>query len=269
MGRERLAFIRDKKGFICDMDGVIYHGDTLLPGVKEFIEWLKNEEKQFIFLTNNSAPTPRELREKMLRLGVDVAENHFYTSGIATAKFLKSQVPDGSCYVIGEAGLTHTLYEHGFTMNDKNPDFVVVGEGTSLNYDKMAKAVKLVNQGAKLIATNPDSNGPGPGGIIIPATGAFVSGIELASGHKAFMCGKPSSLMMSYAQQILGTRREDTCIIGDRMDTDILAGIYSEIHPVLVMSGVTKTTEAMEEFAYQPYLVLDGVKDIPLERESS
>ncbi|KAJ1923113.1 hypothetical protein IWQ60_006084 [Tieghemiomyces parasiticus] len=218
--QERLALIRDKKGFICDMDGVIYHGDTLLPGVKDFIEWLKAEEKKYLFLTNNSAPTPRELRDKLLRLGVDVDESHFYTSGIATAKFLSSQIPGGSCYVIGEPGLTYTLYEHGFTMNDKNPDFVVVGEGTGFSFEKIAKATKLVLEGSRLIATNPDSNSPGHGGVIIPATGAFVSPIEIATGRKAFACGKPSSLMMSYAQKILGTSRDETCIIGDRMDTE-------------------------------------------------
>ncbi|KAJ1924055.1 hypothetical protein IWQ60_005466 [Tieghemiomyces parasiticus] len=239
--QERLALIRDKKGFICDMDGVIYHGDTLLPGVKDFIEWLKAEEKKYLFLTNNSAPTPRELRDKLLRLGVDVDESHFYTSGIATAKFLSSQIP--------------------------NPDFVVVGEGTGFSFEKISKATKLVLEGSRLIATNPDSNSPGQGGVIIPATGAFVSPIEIATGRKAFACGKPSSLMMSYAQKILGTSRDETCIIGDRMDTDILAGIYSEIHPVLVMSGVTRHISDLEEYAYKPYLVLEGVKEI-LEQSS-
>ncbi|KAJ1970632.1 hypothetical protein H4R35_005751, partial [Dimargaris xerosporica] len=158
--------------------------------------------------------------------------------------------------------LTYTLYEHGFTMNDKNPDFVVIGEGTSFNFEKIAKAVQLVINGAKLIGTNPDSNSPHHGGTTLPATGAFLSAIEMASGRQAFTCGKPSSLMMRYAQTILQTSREDTCVVGDRMDTDVLGGIYAQIEPILVLSGVTKDERELGAYAYQPYLVLDGVRDI-------
>jgi NagD protein len=257
----RLNKIREKKGFIVDMDGVVYHGNQLLPGFKEFIQWLKQENKEYLFLTNNSAPTPRELSNKLRRLGVEIEESHFYTSAISTAKFLKSQKPNGgTCYVIGEPGLTFALYEQGFVMSDSNPDYVVIGEGTSHNFEKITKACNLVLKGAKLIGTNPDVNGPIEGGIA-PATGSFVAAIELATSKKAFYCGKPSSLMMRFAQSILGTKKEDTCIIGDRMDTDILAGTNAQIDPVLVMSGVTSEENLFEQ-AYRPLLVMNGIGDI-------
>ncbi|KAJ3192278.1 hypothetical protein HDU67_005584, partial [Dinochytrium kinnereticum] len=227
----------------------------------EFVDWLKKENKKFLFLTNNSAPTPKELSEKLKRLGLDIPEKHFFTSAISTAKFLQSQKPNGgTCYVIGEPGLTYALYEAGFTMSSENPDYVVIGEGNSHNFEKITKACNLVSKGAKLISTNPDSNGPSENGII-PATGAFVAAIELATGKKAFTCGKPTSLMMRYAQSILGSNKDETCIIGDRMDTDILAGTFAQIDPVLVMSGVTNTGNLYDD-AYRPYLVLNGVGEI-------
>ncbi|KAI8850110.1 HAD-superfamily hydrolase, subfamily IIA [Chytridium lagenaria] len=230
---ERLEKIRNKNAFISDMDGGIYHGNILLPGVKEFVAWLKKENKKFLFLTNNSAPTPKELSEKLKRLGLDIPEKHFFTSAMSTAKFLQSQKPNGgTCYVIGEPGLTYALYEAGFTMSSENPDYVVIGEGNSHNFEKITKACNLVSKGAKLISTNPDSNGPSENGII-PATGAFVAAIELATGKKAFTCGKPTSLMMRYAQAMIGSHKAETCIIGDRMDTDILAETYAQIDPGL------------------------------------
>jgi NagD protein len=243
------------------LDGVVYHGNSIIPGVKSFVQWLLSSKKKFLFLTNNSAPTPRELSLKMHRLGIDVDESHFYTSALATAKFLKSQKPDGgTCYVIGEAGLTYALYENGFIMNDNNPDYVVIGEGNSHNFEKITKACNLVIRGAKLIGTNPDVNGPIENGIA-PACGAFIAAIELATGKKAFYCGKPSSLMMRYAQASLGTEKEETCIIGDRMDTDILAGTLAQIDPILVMSGVTNRNNIFQE-AYRPYITLSTVGDI-------
>jgi len=259
---ERLEIIRNKKGFLIDMDGVIYEGKRLLEGVKDFVDWLQEEKKEFLFLTNNSKPTPHELRNKLLSLGIEVGVENFYTSAIATARFLQSQKPEGgTCYVIGEAGLHLALYERGFIMNDTNPDFVVIGESESHNFEKITKAVRLVINGARLIASNPDANGPSEGGLM-PATGAFVAAIEIASGKQAFFCGKPSSLMMHYGQEILKTKVEDTCMIGDRMDTDILGGTLAQITPVLVLSGVTKM-EHLSKFAYRPFIILDGVFQIP------
>lgn len=255
-----LDSIRGKAGFICDMDGVIYHGNRLLPGTYDFLAWLEQEGKRFLFLTNSSERSPRELVEKLVRLGLKVSEEHFYTSALATALFLKSQKERGSAYVIGEAGLVNALYNAGFSMNDTNPDYVVVGETRSYNYEKIEHAVRLVRNGAKLIGTNPDMTGPSEKGIV-PATRALIAPIELATGKSAYFIGKPNPLMMRTAIKLLDCDPENTVIIGDRMDTDIIAGIESGIDTVLVLSGVT-SKEDMAKFPYSPLFVLDGVKDI-------
>ncbi|MBN2050977.1 MAG: HAD family hydrolase, partial [Spirochaetales bacterium] len=246
--------LRKKNAFICDMDGVIYHGNRLLSGAKEFVDWLQKENKRFLFLTNASERSPRELCQKLSRLGIEVEKEHFYTSALATAGFLASQKPGGSAYVIGEAGLINALYDAGFSMNDVNPDYVVVGESRSYNIETIQHAVKLVNAGAKLIGTNPDVTGPTELGIM-PATGALIAPIEMATGKKAFFVGKPNPLMMRHALKRLGAVREETVIVGDRMDTDIISGIESEIDTVLVLSGVT-SREDLPTFAYQPHYVL-------------
>jgi len=256
-----LDLLRKKRGFICDMDGVIYHGDRLLPGAQAFVEWLKKESKKFLFLTNSSEKSPRELKEKLDRLGIRVEAVHFYTSALATASFLSSQHPNGSAYVIGEAGLINALYEAGFSMNDINPDYVVVGESRSYGYEKIERAVRLVRNGAKLIGANPDLTDK-LGKDFAPATGALIAPIELASGMKAYFVGKPNPIMMRHGRKLLGCEREDTAIIGDRMDTDIIAGIHSDIDTVLVLSGVT-SEEDLKLFAYHPRYVLAGVGDIP------
>jgi NagD protein len=253
--------IREKRGFICDMDGVIYHGNRLLAGVPDFVSWLQKENKQFLFLTNGSQKSPRELQEKLQRLGIHAAPEHFYTSALATASFLASQRPGGSAYVIGEAGLTNALYESGFSMNEINPDYVVVGETRSYSFEKIERAVNLVRAGAKLIGTNPDLTDPIEKGIA-PATGSLIAPIELATGVKAYFVGKPNPLMMQHAMKIIGCKREETVIVGDRMDTDIIAGIHAEISTVLVLSGVT-AAEDLVHFAYHPHHVLSGVGDIP------
>jgi len=252
--------LRAKKAFVCDMDGVIYHGNRLLPGVKKFLDWIKIERKEFLFLTNSSERSPRELHEKMIRLGLQVDEVNFYTSALATAEFLTRQCPGGSAFVIGEAGLTNALYDAGFSMNDTNPDYVVVGETRSYSYERLERAVHLVRNGAKLIGTNPDLTDPTENGIV-PATGALIAPIELTIGSKAYFVGKPNPLMMRHALKKIGCRREETAIIGDRMDTDIIAGIESEIETVLVLSGVTRRAD-LESFAYRPRYIMDGVGDI-------
>ena len=252
--------LRAKKAFLCDMDGVIYHGNHLLPGVPEFIEWLRANDKGFLFLTNSSERSPRELSQKLARLGLRIEEEHFYTSALATASFLASQKPGGSAYVIGEAGLTNALYDAGFTMNNVDPDYVVVGETRTYSFERIEQAVHLVLAGAKLIGTNPDLTGPTERGIV-PATGALTAPIELATGSKAYYVGKPNPLMMRHALKKMGFRREETAIIGDRMDTDIIAGIESEIETVLVLSGVS-TRETIGQFAYGPRYILDGVGDV-------
>ena len=257
---KNLESLKRKSGFICDMDGVIYHGNKLLDGVKEFVDWLVKENKKFLFLTNSSERTPKELQEKLARLGIKVNKDKFYTSALATAMFLSGQKPNGSAYIIGEAGLINALYDVGYTMNNIDPDYVVMGEARSYGYEKIEKAVNLVLGGAKLIGTNPDVSGPIEEGIA-PATKALISPIEIATGKNAYFVGKPNPLMMRNALKLLGCTREETVIIGDRMDTDIIAGIESEIDTCLVLSGIS-TRETIHQFPYQPGYILEGVFEI-------
>ncbi len=252
--------LRAKKGFICDMDGVIYHGDRLLPGVREFVDWLYRENKEFLFLTNASRKTPKELQQKLARLGLDVNEKHFYTSALATAKFLADQAPGCTAYVIGDHGLYNALYDVGITINDVDPDFVVVGETNDFCYDHIYTAMNLVNRGARLIATNTDITGPVDGGIA-PACRAFVAPIEATTGKSAYYIGKPNPLMMRTGLKLLGVHSEEAVMIGDRMDTDVVAGIETGLDTVLVLSGVS-TEETVREFPYRPRLILNGVGDI-------
>ena len=184
--RKSIIDFNEKKGFICDMDGVIYHGNQILPGVPEFIQWLHDEKKEYLFLTNNSGYTPRELNQKLARMGLDVPEEHFYTSALATAAFLKEQAAGCSAFVIGEAGLLNALYDVGITMNDVNPDYVVVGEGRSYSLDTLTKATNLVLKGAKLIGANSDVSGPIENGIA-PACRALIAPIEMATGTQAYL----------------------------------------------------------------------------------
>ena len=213
----------EKKGFICDMDGVIYHGNRVLPGVAEFIQWLHEEDKEYLFLTNNSGCTPLELKQKLARMGLDVPEARFYTSALATAAFIRDQSPGCSAYVIGEAGLLNALYDAGITMNDVNPDYVVVGEGRSYSLDTLTKATNLVMQGAKLIGANSDVSGPIENGIA-PACRALIAPIEMATGKQAYFCGKPNPLMMRTGLKMLNCHSAEAVMVGDRMDTDVKFG---------------------------------------------
>lgn len=256
----------EKKGFICDMDGVIYHGNRLLPGAKEFLNWLKANDKRFLFLTNSGQYTRKELQAKLLRMGMEVEEENFYTSALATAHFLKSQAPGCTAYVLGEHGVHNALYDAGIMNNEVNPDYVVVGEASGYNLDMITKAIRLVNNGAKLIGTNYDVTGPTEYGVA-PACRALMAPIELATGKQAYYVGKPNPLMMRTGLRLLGTHSEDTAIIGDRMDTDIVAGIESGVDTVLVLSGVT-AREDCEKFPYRPRLILDGIGDIPTAAEA-
>jgi NagD protein len=252
--------IKSKSGFIIDMDGVIYHGNMLLPGVTEFLAWLENSGKKYLFLTNSPERTPKELHEKMQRLGINVGEDHFYTSALATASFLSNQKPNGSAYIIGDAGLIHAMYSVGYTVNNVNPDYVVVGDTHSYNFEKIELAVNLVIRGAKLIGTNPDVSGPVENGIT-PSTKALIAPIEIATGKKAYYVGKPNPLMMRIALKRLGVKREDAIVIGDRMDTDVICGLESEIDTLLVLSGISDR-KTIDQFPYRPQYILSGVKDL-------
>ena len=252
--------LKNKIGFICDMDGVIYHGNKILPGVTEFITWLLDNDKKFVFLTNSSERTPQELSMKLERMGLQVTADHFYTSAMATAEFLNSQKPGCTAYVIGEAALTKALYDKGIYMNDVNPDYVVVGETRTYSFEKIEKAIDLVLKGAKLIGTNPDITGPTEKGIL-PATGALIAPIEIATGKKAYFVGKPNPLMLRHGLRILDCHSQDIAFIGDRMDTDIIAGIESNVDTVLVLSGVTARSD-IDKYPYCPKYIAEGVGDL-------
>ena len=252
--------LKNKQGFICDMDGVIYHGNQVLDGVQEFVNWLIDNDKKFVFLTNSSERTPHELSMKLGRMGLEVGASHFYTSAMATAEFLYSQAPGSTAYVIGEAALTKALYDRGIYMNDVNPDYVVVGETRTYSFEKIEKAINLVLGGAKLIGTNPDITGPTEKGIM-PATGALIAPIEMATGKKAYFVGKPNPLMLRHGLKKLNCHSNEIAFVGDRMDTDIIAGIESNVDTVLVLSGVTDR-ETIDLYPYRPKYIFDGVGDI-------
>ena len=254
--------LREKKGFICDMDGVIYHGKKLIDGVKEFVEWMYANDKQFLFLTNNSQKSPRELQQKLARMGLTVPEENFYTAALATASFLKSQGAT-TAFVIGDAGLTNALYEVGITLNDVDPEYVVIGETENYNFESIKKATKLVNRGALLIGTNADITTPTESGEV-PACKALVAPVEYATNRRAYYVGKPNPLMMRAAMHYFhqkGIHSPEVAMIGDRMDTDMIAAIESGLDPVLVLSGVS-SRETVQRFPYRPRLILNNVGDI-------
>ena len=252
--------LSDKKGYICDMDGVIYHGNRLVEGAKEFVNWLKQHQKKFLFLTNSSAKSPKELKQKLSHMGIEVGVEDFFTSAQATASFLASQSPGVGVYVIGESGLINALHDSGFYIDNVNPTYVVVGESRTYNFEQIELAVQLILNGAKLIGTNSDLTGPSEKGVA-PACRALVAPIEMATNRKAYFIGKPNPLIMRHAIAKIGCRLEDTLIIGDRMDTDIIAGIESGIETALVLSGITKK-EDLVMFPYQPNYIFERAVDI-------
>ncbi len=251
------------KTYVMDMDGVVYRGNQLIPGAKEFIERLQAAGHKFSFLTNNSQRTPLDFQRKLERMGLNVPEEHYFTSALATAAFLHSQKPHGTAYVIGEAGLTHALYQIGYSITETDPDYVVLGDTPSYDYAKILRAVRLVMDGAKFVATNPDVSGPEEEGLH-PACGALAAPIERATGRQAYYVGKPNPLMMREALNRLDAHSEDSVMIGDRMDTDILSGIGAGMETVLVLTGVTTRNE-IKKFSYQPHRVVESLNDLELE----
>ncbi len=246
---------------ISDMDGVIYRGKELIPGAREFVERLKTTETKFLFLTNNSEQTPIDLVRKLKGLGIDgLHEDNFITSAMATAIFLATQKPAGSVYVVGGAGLSTELYQRGFSVTEHNPDYVVVGKTPSFSFEMIRKAANLIRAGAKFIGTNPDMIDPVEKGVE-PAAGVILKAIEAASGKKPYVVGKPNSLMMMIARKKLGVHSEDTVMIGDRLDTDIVGGLEAGMKTCLVLSGVS-TRESIRDFPYRPDYIFESVADI-------
>lgn len=249
-----------KRGFLIDMDGVIYRSSQLIPGAVEFIKLLQKWKIPFLFLTNNSQRTRRDVATKLNRLGMPVNESNIFTCAMATARYLAQQKPNGTAYVIGEGGLLNALHENGYAIVDKHPDYVVVGEGRTLSFEMLEAAVQMVLDGAKLIATNLDPNCPTQNGTR-PGCGAIVSLIEAATGLKAFSLGKPSPVMMRAARKELGMATSETIMIGDTMDTDILGGVQMGYRTVLVLTGTTSTDD-LTKFAYQPDIVVESIADL-------
>ena len=249
------------KSFILDMDGVIYTGSKLIPGAKEFVEKLMKGGYKFLFLTNNSYHTPSELRKRLLDMGIDVTDDHFYTSAMATASFLNVQKPEGcSAYVIGGKGVMNELRNADIDITSDNPDYVIVGETEEYDYSKIIEATLLIQEGAKFIATNPDLTGPSLRGPV-PACGALVAPIEKVTGVAPYFLGKPNPVMMFLARKTLGVHSANCFMIGDNMDTDIMGGLESGMTTCLVLTGVT-TIEIMKRFPYQPDYVFTNLREI-------
>jgi len=246
--------------YLMDMDGVLVHEDRLIPGADQFVRRLDTTGHRYLILTNNSIYTPRDLAARLATSGLAVGEDAIWTSALATARFLDQQRPDGTAYVIGEAGLTTALHEVGYTLSERDPDYVVLGETRAYSLEAITRAIRLITAGARFIATNPDPTGPSPAGPQ-PATGAVAALIQKATGVAPYFVGKPNPLMMREALRAIEAHSESTVMIGDRMDTDIVAGIEAGLQTVLVLSGITTRTQA-ERFPYLPSRIVDSVADL-------
>jgi len=251
------------KNYLIDMDGVLVSGSKPIPGASEFIKRLSDHNKKFLVMTNNPMYTPRDLAHRLNTIGLDIPETNIFTSAMATARFLSAQKPNGTAFVIGESGLTTALHELGYIITEHNPDYVVLGETENYNIDLVTKAIRLVVNGARFIATNPDPSGPSEHGIV-PACGAMAALIEKASGFQPFFVGKPNPLMVRTALNYMDAHSEETTIIGDRMDTDILSGVQHGMETILVLTGVTRL-EDVDRYPYLPTYVVNSVADIELD----
>lgn len=246
--------------WLTDMDGVLVHEETAIPGAADFIARLRDSGRKFLVLTNNSIFTPRDLRARLHAAGIDLPESAIWTSALATAQFLSEQRPDGTAYVIGEAGMTTALHDVGYVMTSSEPDYVVLGETRTYSFEAITRAIQLIEKGARFIATNPDVTGPSPGGSL-PATGSVAALITKATGVEPYFVGKPNPLMMRSALNRIEAHSETTVMIGDRMDTDVLSGLEAGLRTFLVLTGSTRAS-AVERFPFRPSAVFDSIADI-------
>ena len=246
--------------YLTDMDGVLHREGSVIPGAEEFITALREEEIPFMVLTNNSMQTPRDLSAKLVRMGLNIDPERIWTSATATAHFLSKQAGESSAYVIGEAGLTTALHEQGWILTDADPDFVVLGETRTYSFEAISTAANLIRGGARFIATNPDVTGPGPNGVI-PATGAVAAMITAMTGNKPYYVGKPNPVMMRTALNNIGAHSENTIMIGDRMDTDVKAGLEAGMRTILVRTGISDDAE-IARYPYRPTTILDSVAEL-------
>jgi NagD protein len=250
------------KSYLIDMDGVMVRGNEMVPGADSFVDRLHQRNVKFLILTNNPMYTPVDLQHRLQRLGFRVTTDHFYTSALATAAFLKAQKPNGTAFVLGESGLTEALHEVGYVLTDHRPDYVVLGETMSYSYARITQAVRLIHEGARFIATNPDPSGPGEGGLV-PACGAVAALIQSATGVKPYFVGKPNPLMMRTALRYMGEHSENAIMVGDRMDTDIRTGTESGMETVLVLTGVT-SRDMVDRFPFQPTRIVNSVAELEM-----
>ncbi|GAB4515211.1 MAG: HAD-IIA family hydrolase [Anaerolineae bacterium] len=252
-----------RKNYIMDMDGVLVSGRVPIPGADKFIRRLQDAGAEYLVLTNNPIYTPRDLSHRLHSIGLDIPPERIFTSAMATAAFLRSQRPHGKAFVIGESGLTEAIHDVGYVITDIEPDYVVLGETLGYNLEMITRAIRLIIAGARFIATNPDPSGPSESGIV-PACGAMAALIERASGVSPFFVGKPNPLMMRTALNYLGVHSENSVMIGDRMDTDVVAGVESGMETILVLTGVTRL-EDVERYPYRPTRVVQSVAEIEIE----
>jgi NagD protein len=251
---------REIHSWLMDMDGVLVHEEEALPGADLFLAALREHNRPFLVLTNNSIYTRRDLAARLRTSGLDVPEQAIWTSALATARFLEDQRPGGSAFVIGEAGLTTALHQSGYTLTERNPDYVVLGETRTYSFERITHAIRLIDSGARFIATNPDPTGPAPDGPL-PATGSVAALISKATSVEPYYVGKPNPLLMRSALNAIEAHSETTAMIGDRMDTDIVSGLEAGLHTILVLSGVA-TREAAERFPYRASRIVDSVADL-------
>jgi NagD protein len=245
--------------WLSDMDGVLVREDHALPGAVEFLARLTERGRRFLVLTNNSIFTPRDLAARLAQSGLELPEKSIWTSALATARFLADQLPNGSAYVIGEAGMTTALHEVGYTLTERNPNFVVLGETRTYSFETITKAIRLIERGARFIATNPDATGPSAHGPV-PATGSVAALITKATGRSPYFVGKPNPMMFRSALNRIEAHSETTVMVGDRMDTDIVAGIEAGLDTILVLTGSTKPAD-LEQYPYRPGRVLESIAE--------
>src|SRR6187399_2215893 len=253
------------ESWLTDMDGVLVHEELALPGASEFIAALQEHDRPFLVLTNNSIYTPRDLRARLLLSGIDVPEECIWTSALATAQFLADQRAGGSAYVLGDVGLTSALHDVGFVLTERDPDYVVLGETKTHSFENITRAIRLIERGARFIATNPDPTGPSSEGSI-PACGSFAALITQATGIRPYFVGKPNPLNMRSALNAIDAHSETAMMIGDRMDTDIVAGLEAGLDTILVLTGIS-TRESAERYPYRPARIVDSVADLADELE--
>jgi len=251
------------QSWLMDMDGVLVREESPIPGAEQFITRLRTLGIRFLVLTNNSIYTPRDLAARLRTSGLDVPEEAIWTSALATARFLEDQRPGGSAFVIGEAGLTTALHDAGYTLTDRSPDYVVLGETRTYSFERITNAIRLIAAGARFIATNPDATGPAPDGPL-PATGSVAALISRATGVEPYFVGKPNPLMMRSALNAIDAHSETTAMIGDRMDTDVVAGLEAGMETILVLTGLT-TRDAAERHPYRASRVVDSIADLLVE----